>query len=98
MEEKIRFRNHISIIIERTGAGFWVLIGILFWQLIDDPEMIHEISQTEDGLFWLFIAIGVFLVVIFVILFIQYLIWSKTYFPTKVFLFQLLVMIFSFRC
>lgn len=79
MEEKIRFRNHISIIIERTGAGFWVLIGILFWQLIDDPETIHEISQTEDGLFWLFIAIGVFLAVIFVILFIQYLIWSKTY-------------------
>ena len=79
MEDKIRFRNHISIIIERTGAGFWVLIGILFWQFIDDPEMLGEISRMENGLFWLFLVFGAFLAVIFLILFIQYLIWSKTY-------------------
>ena len=63
MEEKIRFRNHISIIVERAGAGFWVLMGILFWQFIDDPEMIQEISQTEDGLFWLLVGLGLFLAV-----------------------------------
>ena len=79
MEEKIRFRNHISIIVERAGAGFWVLMGILFWQFIDDPEMIQEISQTEDGLFWLLVGLGLFLAVIFLVLFIQYIIWAKTY-------------------
>jgi len=79
MEEKKKFRNHISVIIERTGAGFFVLLGILFWQLIDDPQMILELSKTEGGLFWLIVVIGGVLVLIFIILFIQYIIWSKTY-------------------
>jgi len=79
MEEKKKFRNHISVILEQTGAGFWVLLGILFWQFIDDPEMIKDISRTEDGLFWLFVILGGLFALIFIILLIQYIIWCKTY-------------------
>lgn len=79
MNEK-PFRNHISIIFERLGRTFWILITFLVWELVQNIKEITEDMQgmemNPSTILWI---VGGILLVLGLFLGWQLLIWSKTY-------------------
>lgn len=78
MENKIRFRNHISVILEQLGATFGILF-VLFFTNIDDVIDYIEKGSSEELSLTVYIGGGVILAVFLLIFLYQWIIWSKTY-------------------
>lgn len=80
MEENKRFRNHISIVIERLGAGFWVLISFFALEFLGEADsLMKELGDVEVTVFALLIGVGGLLLLVGVLLAWQLFVWSKTY-------------------
>lgn len=73
MENKNRFRNHASVILEKSLKPIGTLIAVLFLNLLSDITE-GEMEQSES---WIIIAVLVGLVV--VVLGYQTILWAKTY-------------------
>ena len=78
MENKIRFRNHISVILEQLGATFGILFVLSFTNIDDVIDYIEKGSSEELSL-TVYIGGGVILAVFLLIFLYQWIIWSKTY-------------------
>ena len=50
MENKIRFRNHISVILEQLGATFGILFVLSFTNIDDVIDYIEKGSSEELSL------------------------------------------------
>lgn len=78
MSEK-PFRNHISIIFERLGRTFWILMTFLVWKLVQNLKEITEDMQgmemNTSTILW--IAGGI-LLVLALFLGWQLWIWNRT--------------------
>lgn len=77
MENKIRFRNHISVILEQLGATFGILFVLSFTNIDDVIDYIEKGSSEELSL-TVYIGGGVILAVFLLIFLYQWIIWSKT--------------------
>ena len=76
--QDMRFRNHISIIVEQTGG---LLIALLILLIPSILENIDEFMETGLGFLdgkWLLVNLGLILFFL-VVISIQIAIWSKTY-------------------
>lgn len=76
--QDMRFRNHISIIVEQTGG---LLIALLILLIPSMLENIDEFMETGLGFLdgkWLLVNLGLILFFL-VVISIQIAIWSKTY-------------------
>lgn len=81
MEENKRFRNHISIVVERTGGILIALLIILVPQLLENMGDIRNITEIGMQLLsgnGMLINLGIFLV-LFVLVGWQVFVWAKTY-------------------
>lgn len=80
MEENKRFRNHISIVVERLGAGFWLVMTLLVMEFMGEAEtLINDMQDLEVTLFAILIAAGGILLLVGLLLAWQIYIWSRTY-------------------
>ncbi len=79
-ENNIRFRNHISIVIERLGRAIIILGAIFIGNILQELDTIVEnLGNLKENLMAVLIASGSILTV-FAILFVwQIIVWSKTY-------------------
>ena len=68
MENKIRFRNHISVILEQLGATFGILFVLSFTNIDDVIDYIEKGSSEELSL-TVYIGGGVILAVFLLIIF-----------------------------
>lgn len=75
----MRFRNHISIIVERMGSFFVLLFFALFTEIGQSQKALEEVeySALEPKITWL--IAGGFLLVLVLLAAWQLLVWSKTY-------------------
>ena len=70
MENKIRFRNHISVILEQLGATFGILFVLSFTNIDDVIDYIEKGSSEELSL-TVYIGGGVILAVFLLIFYIS---------------------------
>lgn len=78
MENNIRFRNHISVVLEQLGAVFGVIF-VLFITNVDEVIEYVEHGNAEDMNVTLLIGAGaVFAILLFTFLY-QIMLWAKTY-------------------
>lgn len=78
MEKKIRFRNHISVILEQLGAAFGILL-VLFITNIDDLLDYIEGGTAEELSTTAFIGGMILFTVLVCSLLYQWIVWAKTY-------------------
>lgn len=48
MEKKIRFRNHISVVLEQLGAASWVVFVLLLTNVDDVVEFLKMELQKKS--------------------------------------------------
>ena len=78
MEENRRFRNHISIIVERTGGILIALLILFIPSLLENiDEAVEAGMELLDGK-GLLVNLGILLLFIIIIA-AQVIVWSKTY-------------------
>lgn len=75
MENNIRFRNHISIVLETALRSMWTVIFILVGSFISDMD---EMSQAQIGE-EVWILIGILVGVVLISLIWQCVAWARTY-------------------
>ncbi len=78
IREGVRFRNHISIILEQTGAVIAAIIVIVITQLFQSVDEIMDMDFsfiTGKG-FLIVIAVAVLLAITLIV---QVLVWARTY-------------------
>lgn len=75
-----KFRNHISIVLEKFGVVFFGVVFVCFGSIVDDikdiwnhPQKVGEMLDEEC------IVLIIFLILLVVVLLWQFRIWSKTY-------------------
>ena len=74
----MRFRNHISIIVEQTGGLLIALLILLIPSMLENIDEFMETGlEVMDGK-WLLVNLGLILF-FFVVIALQIAIWSKTY-------------------
>ena len=73
MENNIRFRNHASIILEKSLKAIGTVFAIFFFNFISDAD---ETGIGSEDIVWLVVGLAVFWGVV---LGYQALIWAKTY-------------------
>ena len=81
-------RNHISIIAERLGIVFFMLVIVGFNSSIDNlanmfrPQFWRDLAGTADSLSGFIVALGGagFLLLVALVLLISFLFWRKTFF------------------
>lgn len=73
MENSIRFRNHASIILEKSLKAIGTVFAIFFFNFISDAD---ETGIGSEDIVWLVVGLAVFWGVV---LGYQALIWAKTY-------------------
>lgn len=78
MEKKIRFRNHISVILEQLGATFGILLVLLITN-IDNLLQYIEDGTTEDFSTTAFVGGIILFAVLICTLLYQWIVWAKTY-------------------
>lgn len=85
MNNKLRFRNHISVLLEDIGKAGWAILVALFMgfgEAFTEEEVVEDattlVETTEDALIGAVILGGVALLVIGSII-LRILIWSKTW-------------------
>lgn len=75
MENNIRFRNHISIVLEAALRSIWAIIFVLLGSFISD---MGEMDEMQMGL-EVWILLGVLAGVVVISLIWQCVIWARTY-------------------
>lgn len=78
MEKKIRFRNHISVVLEQLGAAFWVVFVLLLTN-VDDVVHFLEDGNSEEVNMTVLITSAVLFGIFVLVCTYQLLLWSKTY-------------------
>lgn len=73
MENNIKFRNHVSIILENSLKMIGTIIAIFFFNLIT------EVGEEGITLVDILILVGIFVVVLAIALGYQTFLWTKTY-------------------
>lgn len=73
MENNVRFRNHASIILEKSLKAVGTVLAIFFFNFISDAG---ETGVDSSDIVWLVVG---FAVIMGVVLGFQLLIWAKTY-------------------
>ena len=68
MENKIRFRNHISVILEQLGATFGILFVLFFTNIDDVIDILKGVIGRikSHGIYWRRSDIGSFSADIFI--------------------------------
>lgn len=83
MEENKRFRNHISIVFEKMGSMFFIMVSLFVWEIIGDlDELTEDFSDIgSSGGEWkiALIIIGAVAALLALIIVWQLIVWSKTY-------------------
>lgn len=75
-----KFRNHISIVLERFGVVFFGAVFVCFGSIVDDIKDIWKHPQKMgDMLDEEVIVVAIFMILLLVVLLWQFRIWSKTY-------------------
>ncbi len=77
MENNIRFRNHISIILENSGRAIWTLVFVFIGSFIGDLDEMGE--NGESILSGVGILLAVIAVFVLIAILWQIFVWSKTY-------------------
>lgn len=78
MEKKIRFRNHISIVLEQLGAVSWVLFVLLLTNVDDVVRFLEDGNSEEVNMTVLIAGVVLFGSVVLTCMY-QLVLWSKTY-------------------
>lgn len=85
MDNKLRFRNHISVLLEDIGKAGWAILVALFMgvgEVFTEEEVVEDattlVETTEDALITAAIFGGIAILVIGSII-LRILIWSKTW-------------------
>ena len=73
MENKIKFRNHISVILENSLKIIGTIVAVFLFDFISD---VGESGIQSGDILWL---VGIFVVVLAIVLGYQVLVWAKTY-------------------
>ena len=73
MENKIKFRNHISIILEDSAKTIGTIVFIFVLNFISD------IGETGISVTDVLLLIGIFVVALGLVIGIHAIIWAKTY-------------------
>ena len=80
MVNKIRFRNHISIVIERLGRAILILGAVFVGNLLPELDTIVEnLGNLKENLMIVLLASGGILAILALLLIWQVIVWSKTY-------------------
>ena len=78
MEKKIRFRNHISVVLEQLGAASWVVFVLLLTNVDDVVEFFENGTSEEINMTALIVGAVLFGILVLACIY-QLLLWSKTY-------------------
>lgn len=78
MEKKIRFRNHISIVLEQLGAVSWVLFVLLLTNVDDVVRFLEDGNSEEVNMTVLIAGVVLFGSVVLTCMY-QLVLWLKTY-------------------
>lgn len=78
MEKKIRFRNHISVVLEQLGAASWVVFVLLLTNVDDVVHFLEDGNSEEINMTVLITGTVLFGILVLVCTY-QLLLWSKTY-------------------
>lgn len=80
MVNNIRFRNHISIVIERLGRAILILGAVFVGNLLPELDTIVEnLGNLKENLMIVLLASGGILAILALLLIWQVIVWSKTY-------------------
>lgn len=80
MVNNIRFRNHISIVIERLGRAILILGAVFVGNLLPELDTIVEnLGNLKENLMIVLLASGGILAIFALLLIWQVIVWSKTY-------------------
>lgn len=80
MVNNIRFRNHISIVIERLGRAILILGAVFVGNLLQELDTIVEnLGNLKENLMIVLLASGGILAILALLLIWQVIVWSKTY-------------------
>ena len=78
IREGVRFRNHISIILEQTGAVIAAIIVIVITQLVQSADEIADMDFSFITGRGFLILLGV-MALLALTLIVQALVWARTY-------------------
>lgn len=80
MDGNVRFRNHISIVAERMGKGFWVVLALLVGGSLQNLNEVMELTEMgrKAGSGALLGMLGALLLLILLAVW-QMIIWARTY-------------------
>lgn len=75
-----KFRNHISIVAERLGKGFWVVLALIAGGIIQNLREVASLAKVEVGVGReLLLGIAGALVCLILLIVWQVIVWAKTY-------------------
>lgn len=77
--ESNRFRCHPSIIIERLGGTFWLIVLMLISSVDDFSSALSAVAAGEVSLFEALLGMGIFFLIIVIGLVANWIVWLKTY-------------------